>query len=275
MSLPDYLVIGAQRSGTTWLHELLGSHPRIYVPTRRKEIKFFSHYYDRGLDWYRQFFPEEAQSANFDAVGEVTPTYLYKQDVPARIADSLPDARLLLMLRNPADRAFSHYLMWIRNNGYRKSFEDLLEEDRGPFRYGLYGMWLAEYLNYFDRSRFCILLYEDSVTEVDETKKAVAEFLGTPADCFPGEAGHRRVGESYVPKARGAFALAKRTARWLQRNDLDWTVNVAKRGVKRVMGRSDDLPTFSPETRARLLERYQDDMARLSQDFDLDLSAWR
>jgi hypothetical protein len=273
--LPNYLVIGAQRSGTTWLHELLGSHPRIYVPTRRKEIKFFSHFYDRGLDWYCRFFPEDEEAGLYDAIGEVTPTYLYKMDAPARIAQTLPEARLLVILRNPADRAFSHYLMWIKNNGYRKSFEELLEEKRSIYRYGLYGMWLSRYQRHFDRSRFCILLYEESVKAVAETKSRLARFLGVDSECFPEQAGDRRVGESYAPRARAAFAVAKRTSRWLQRNDLDWPVNVAKQGVKRLLGRSDDLPSFSPASRERLLESYQEDMSRLEAEFELDLSLWR
>jgi hypothetical protein len=276
VSLPNYLVIGAQRSGTTWLHELLGSHPRVYVPSRRKEIKYFSRFYDRGPDWYRGYFPKEDDAGRYDAIGEVTPTYLYKREVPDRIRQSLPNVRLLVILRNPADRAFSHYLMWVRSNNYRKSFEELLTENKGVFRYGLYGMWISRYLEVFDREALGVLIYEDAVRNVDETKRRVAEFLRTDAREFPPEGGRKRVGGSYVPRARWAYAASKRAGRWLQRKDMNWAVNLAKRsGATKMLGKRKQLPTLAEGTRAELLVRYQEDIALLEGLLDLDLSHWK
>jgi hypothetical protein len=276
VSLPNYLVIGAQRSGTTWLHELLGAHPRVYVPNRRKEIRYFSRLYDRGEDWYRGYFPKDADAGRYDAIGEVTPTYLYKEEVPDRIREALPNVKLMLMLRNPADRAFSHYLMWVRSNNYRKSFEELLAENRGVFRYGLYGMWIANYLKVFDRDNFQVLIYEDAVKDVEGTKKRVAEFLGTSPDEFPHDAGYARVGGSFVPRARRAYAIAKSAGRWLQRNDINWVVNLTKRsGAKELFGKRRELPRVSEATRAELVSRYLEDISRLEGLFDLDLSHWK
>lgn len=275
MSLPDFLVIGAQRSGSTWLHELLQSHPSIFMPQRRKEVQYFNKYYDRGLDWYRGFFPDGKQAGVYGAIGEATPTYLYKSGVPERISSALPDVKLLLILRNPADRAFSQFVMLSQNDDYRRSFEELLEENRGIFDYGLYGAHLSKFLRYFDRSRFCVLVYEHAVEHVEETKERVARFLDIVPERFPLQAGQRRVGGSYVPKARRAFALAKRAARWMQANDLDWPVNIGKRSVKGFLGARERRPAFADETRSQLLVRYQDDIDLLAKQFDLDLSAWR
>ena len=84
--LPTFLGIGAARSGSTWLHRLLLSHPDIYVPRQRKELSYFDHDYDRGLAYYEAFFPPANQSSVYRAIGEVTPTYLYCAECPERIA---------------------------------------------------------------------------------------------------------------------------------------------------------------------------------------------
>lgn len=274
MSLPDFLIVGAQRSGSTWLHELLQSHPSIYMPHRRKEVQFFNKHYDRGLDWYRDFFPSDAEADAYDAIGEATPTYFSKSVAPERISRDLPDAKLLLILRNPADRAFSHYMLLVQSDGYRGTFEDLLAENRGPFDYGLYGHWLARYLEYFDRSQFCILIYEDAVRQVEESKARLARFLGTDPAAFPPESGYRKANQSYVPKAGRAFSLAKRTARRLQASDIDWPVNLFKGAVKRLLSKPGERPVFNEETRTELLDRYREDIALLGSLFPLDLSSW-
>ena len=86
MTLPTFLGIGAMRAGTTWLHDLLASHPDVFVPARRKEVNFFSFYYERGLSWYERFFPPESEAQNYRAIGEISPIYLYCDPCPERIA---------------------------------------------------------------------------------------------------------------------------------------------------------------------------------------------
>src|SRR4051812_32958483 len=106
MALPTFLGIGVPRAGTTWLHELLSSHPEVYVPVRRKELSFFNLYYDRGTRWYQKFFPSEAEADRYRALGEITPYYFYGPECPERIA-RLGVGKLLLILRHPVERAWS------------------------------------------------------------------------------------------------------------------------------------------------------------------------
>src|SRR4051794_13012479 len=115
MSLPNFLVVGAQRSGTTIFHQILLTHSEIYVPSRRKEIHFFDRYFDRGLNWYKSYFPPENAAARYSAIGEVTPDYLAIPEVPARIHATLPNCRLIFILRNPIERAYSWYQYCRRN----------------------------------------------------------------------------------------------------------------------------------------------------------------
>src|SRR5581483_1042107 len=137
--LPDFLVIGTVKSGTTTLHGWLSGHPFV-EPAVRKEVHFFDYAYFRGVDWYRSHFPSECARDAFVrehgrpfVTGEASPSYISHEWAPSRIARVVPEAKLVVALRNPVDRAYSHYQM-SRREGEEPldSFADALaaEEQR-------------------------------------------------------------------------------------------------------------------------------------------------
>jgi len=168
--LPNFLICGAQKSGTTSLQEKMGQHPNIYIPegiiiggtTVQREIHFFESkdeynsettgHWQNGIDWYRQQFNGHNGEM---AVGEKTATYLKNAHITApRIQGTIPDARLLFILRDPRKRAYSQYWMHRRNSGDTCSFRELLEADVGGMRsQGHYAEQLKIFLNYFDREQ--------------------------------------------------------------------------------------------------------------------------
>ena len=102
--------LGPQRSGSTWLDGCLRQHPQCALPVKTKETFFFDRYFDRGLCWYERQFDVGREVR---AVGEVAPSYFGYPDAPIRIAQLFPDARLIITLRNPIERAWSHFLhLW-------------------------------------------------------------------------------------------------------------------------------------------------------------------
>jgi hypothetical protein len=103
---PDFLVIGAQRSGSTSLYAYLTQHPQV-APAAQKEVKFFSTFFDRGWGWYRRQFPDPLPAGA--VTGEATPYYLFHPHAPRRVAARLPRTRLIAVLRDPVDRALSHW----------------------------------------------------------------------------------------------------------------------------------------------------------------------
>src|SRR5690606_34294189 len=123
MTLPNFLVIGAQRAGTTLLHRILEAHPEVYVPYRRKEVHFFDLYFDRTTQWYENFFPPSEPAAKYKAIGEVTPDYMFDQAAPFRIKKILPDCRFIVSLRNPVERAYSAYLYSVRSYNERRGID--------------------------------------------------------------------------------------------------------------------------------------------------------
>ena len=276
MTLPTFLGIGVPRAGTTWLHQLLQTHPDIYVPTRRKELSFFDLYYGRGLGWYAKFFPDEPERTRYRCFGEVTPYYFYCEECPARIAGAGIE-KLILMLRHPVDRAWSYYGQKIRNGMFRGSFEEFLSQSRWPvIEQGHYTRYLDRYFARFDRSQMLILLLEEAAADVPATRRALATFLGVDGSRFADSAVREAVNQSYVPRAPQLYGLAFRLSRLCRRLDLDWVVNAAKRiGVREAFGATGKLTPMAPETRQRLDDLFQPEITALEASLGMSMDVWR
>jgi len=124
--LPDFLIIGAQRSGTTSLYRYLLAHPQVLPASPSKGVHYFDKHPEKSLRWYRAHFPTAAARRKREArfggpivTGEGSPYYLFHPHVPARAAAAVPDARIIAMLRDPVERAYSHY-----QQEYARGFED-------------------------------------------------------------------------------------------------------------------------------------------------------
>lgn len=131
--LPDFLVIGAQKAGTTSVYSYLIQHPRIAAPLK-KQVHFFDWNYHRGLGWYRANFPavgaEPPAETGRPLTFEVTPYYLFHPQAVPRIAETLDQAPLIVLLRNPLDRAYSHYRHNVRRRREPLDFVDALAAER-------------------------------------------------------------------------------------------------------------------------------------------------
>ncbi|MBX7107469.1 MAG: sulfotransferase domain-containing protein [Chitinophagales bacterium] len=193
MAVPNFLCVGAQKAGTTTLYEILKQHPDIFLPQKVKETKFFvnAEKYAKGLKFYeKEYFSEYGMQA---AIGEVDPAMMYEEKAAQRIYESLGnDVKLIFIFRNPAARAYSHYLM-----SQRKGFEDLsfdaavaAEADRlksNPsqkfnFSYisrGYYTAQLNRFRKYFKEENILCLVFEDDfIKNRLETFNRIQDFLG-------------------------------------------------------------------------------------------------
>ena len=112
LAVPNFLIIGVQKGGTTSLYRYLLQHPQV-VPAVRKEVHFFDLHYDRGLEWYRAQFPASPQPHGC-LVGEASPYYIFHPLVAHRVYQTLPDAKIIVLLRDPVDRVLSHYFHEVR-----------------------------------------------------------------------------------------------------------------------------------------------------------------
>lgn len=276
MTLPNFLGIGAPRAGTTWLHELLDSHPDVFTPTVRKEINFFDHYFDRGVDWYERFFPSAEQSAEYRAIGEISPQYLEREECPERIFATLPDVKLIAILRHPVARAHSQYGLFVQRRNYKGCFEDFLAAKPRSLERGFYGRNLKRYLRFFDRAQILVLVFEQAVRDIDATKQRLADFLGIAVDKFPAAAGRDRVHASTIPRFQFLYGLVANTGRRLRKWHLEPVVDLVTRtGIPQILGQGDSLPPLDPQLKQKLARLYRDDFAELERSMQIDLGCWR
>ncbi len=205
-ALPDFVIVGAQKCGTGRLIELLAEHPNV-EPGARKEAHYFDRpeRYERGIRWYRGLFVKpESEGGRRTITGEKTPSYLFEPNVPGRMARVLPGARLISLLRNPVDRAYSHYHHLARRGNEDRGFERAIEEElawgaehgwvpdersdpgvrkgveAGLIARGIYVDQLARWREFFPEEQMLIVRTEDFFGDLVGTLEQVQDFLGLP-----------------------------------------------------------------------------------------------
>lgn len=206
MSLPNFLIIGAAKAGTTSLYHYLRQHPDIYLSTIKEPAYYASA--SGGAEWIRT---RAAYERLFDAAtterarGEASPQYLNDEAAPDRIAGDLGDVRLIVSLRNPVDRAYSSYLGRRAGGTERRSVEEALRRGTYYFESSLYHGPLTRYFTRFDRTRIKVLLFDDLVTDTRATVQQVCDFLGVERD-FAFDASEK-YGSAAAPRSPAVNAL--------------------------------------------------------------------
>jgi hypothetical protein len=208
--MPDFIIIGGQRCGTTSLYNYLTKHPCV-VPAHMKEIHFFDINFCKGVAWYRAEFPSilhehyAKQMGKRDLVtGEASPYYIFHPLAAERVSETIPQVKLIALLRNPVDRAYSHYYLEVRRGRETLSFEDAIDkgaerlagekekliEDENYYSLnhrhysylarGIYVDQLKPWMSYFPREQILILRSEDLYDDPPATLERVTEFLDLP-----------------------------------------------------------------------------------------------
>ena len=192
MSLPNFMCIGAAKSGTTSLYDILRQHSAVFTPSF-KEPHFFDipSVYQNGLKWYEKTYFKNVRSEK--CIGDFTPTYLFEEETPQRILNDLgSDVKFIVMLRNPVDRAYSHYLHSLRDQHESLSFHEALRTESSRINkqdylsflrlsyvgQGLYFEMLSRYYALFLKEQFLIINFEDEfINNRDSTIKKILDFL--------------------------------------------------------------------------------------------------
>lgn len=271
--MPDFVIVGAMRSGTTSLFRYLSAHPDVFMP--QKELHFFDRHFDRGLLWYGNQF---AQATDEQQVGEATPSYMFLPAVAPRLAQTLPRARLIAVLRNPVDRAYSHYWharIWGPEKGDFDSVavaecERLasgIREARAPYSYierGLYLEQLDRIAELYPRDSLHVLLLDDLHAALQPTYDAICRFLSIEPHQVAQDVGS--IHNHYV-----RFRVRQRHLQRMARRHLPAPI---RRVVKKINSRSGSYPPMNEQTRARLIDFFAPHNHKLSQWLNRDLSLW-
>ncbi|HYY79159.1 MAG TPA: sulfotransferase [Actinomycetes bacterium] len=269
--LPNFLVIGAMKAGTTSLYRYLREHPQVFMPPE-KELHFFAtpERWGRGRDWYEARFAAAADGAV--AVGEASPTYAMYPEfaaVPERVAALLPDARLLYTVRHPIERMRSHYLHQVRRGREHAPIERALVADPRYLDTSRYALQLERYLDRFPAERLLVITAEELRDDRVATVGRALEFLGADPGLLPPTLDrefHRTAARARRPLAAAALRLPG--SRALRR--------LAPPALRRLAGR--ELPSrparIPPELEARLREELRDDVRRLRAHLGPGFDGW-
>lgn len=294
--VPNFLVIGAARAGTTAIHHALSKHPQIFM-SPVKETNFFAFAGEtlgfegpgaefvnnsvRTLDEYKGLF---ADAAGASAIGEACPLYLYAPGAPERIAETLGQVKLIAILRNPVEQAFSHYLYArARMIEPLKSFAEALKAQNERLaahwqplfqysRFPRYGEQLGRFLEHFPRTSLLVHLYEDFVADPDAVYRSIFEFVGVDPTFEPPK---ERVNGGGVPRSARLQRLIMRPT---VLSPVFRTVlpEAARAGLRNhLSGSNIERPPFPVAVRERLLDELRDDIRLAEELTGCDLSHWR
>ena len=295
--LPDFIIIGAAKSGTTSLHDYLERHPQISLSAsddpgvRNKEPCFFDAEvnWSRGVAWYRALF---AAARPDQICGEASTNYTrFPQvpDVPERIATTVPGVRLIYLMRDPVERAYSHYVhRWTRElhpgEPFREPFERFVERDPMCLDGSDYELQIRRYWAHFPREALLLLRMDDLLADPAALLRRVTTFLGVAPDVDllsagplasnPGGVSEKKLRYRFTKPLRripGAEALASRVPRaWRDRA----YARLRESGVGRRARESFQPEPLAPATRTRLQERFRASNRFLREECGIDTSPW-
>jgi hypothetical protein len=244
--LPDFLIIGAHKCGAASLFTYVLEHPQVVAPVATKEIHYFDRHFGGGPQWYRAQFRTRLAVRGRLITGEKSPYYIFDPGVPLRARSTVPNAKLIAIVRDPVERAYSHYHMRKAEGREKLSFEEALEAepvrlasgDYSSFEYrrfayllrGLYADQLERWLSLFPREQLLVISTEDLGREPEKTVDECFRFLGVSAwRRPPREYARRNVGtyEPMLPETKEQLARFfephNRRLYELLGRDLGWT----------------------------------------------------
>ena len=296
MPLPTFIVIGVARAATTSVHAYAAQHPDVFM-SPVKETNYFSFFgrppafrgpgdasmvnresiYDR--DEYLALF--EAAPAGIGAIGEASPRYMVTPETPERIASVIPGCRLVVGLRHPVDRAFSHWA-WARMTGRETlSFEEAIdaEDERRAEGWGwgdymgrgFYSAQLQRYLEVFPRDQIHAYLFEDFEADPIGEMQRVFEFIGVD-DGFTPDVSSR-------PNSAGAISNPVVRSLWRGSSRIRDLIRPLlprrwRTAAFRYVTRRTEAPRLDPDVRQRLTDRFRNDIVATAELMDLDLDSW-
>lgn len=268
--LPNFVYIGPDKAGSTWLFRLLSQHADVFM-TPAKDLYFFDRYYDRGLDWYaRQFEGATGQRV----VGEISHDYLYDRKAADRLKKDLSDVKLMVCLREPCERTFSAYLYLLKCGQFSGTFEDALVAHPGLIDRSLYGKHLSTYLDQFPRERIYCAAFAELQRDAQSFADNVFHALDLPPISLP-----TQLRETVLPAGRSRSVLLTRLVRYAADLVRGWGMpNLvgrikASQHLQRLLYakyREDEKPRPAPQTVARLRDIFEPDVALLDKILGAD-----
>ena len=216
IKLPNFLYVGPGKTGSTWIFKALDAHPEVFVP-HAKELYFFTHHYDKGYAWYRQFFT--AASENIKAIGELTPGYLHSKEAAERIAADLPGVKIFVCLRNPIERSVSAYQFKKRNGIAAADFLSTMEKFPEILERSKYAESVKMYADIFGADNFKVFFHDDLKKDAFAFSRDIYQFIGVDSEFEFADANKRILPASH-PRSSILATIVYKASRIA--HDLGW-----------------------------------------------------
>ena len=275
---PYFIGLGARNSGTSWIYENLRTHPQICIPI--KEIHFFSKAtnFFLGIKWYEGHFMRCELNQK---CGEFCTSYLSSWKAPLRISHFYSKTKLLAVLRNPLDRAFSNYKndLIVGNVKKGSDFFSVLNDHPEYINQGRYAEQLEHYLRYFPRENMLILIYEDIQKDPQIFMSKIYQFLDVDSE-FISPLLHDRINPTHVPKSH-AIEKINRLSSSIQSVIGGSLSHILKKpGLKRIIWRSNrekkqGIPELTLKELEWLHEKFASSIRRLEDLLERELQEWK
>ncbi len=265
----DFLIIGAGKSATTWLQTQLQSDPEVYMPD--PELHYFSRHYERGEEWYLSQF---CDSGAAKTVGEKSNSYLDHHEGAARIHRDLPQVKLIAQLRNPVERAYSHYCMMYNRGEVGPDIETHLDPRKGEMRrlwgIGNYASHLQKYIDLFGREKLLVLFFEGVAGNPEEQMSRVRQHLGLPPRELSTEP-DRKVKDK---RSRHVPHTMRERLAWMKPIVRPFRGAAAFEAVRASIAREIRYPALSEDLRERLHDYFAPSIEELEEISGQSLSHW-
>jgi hypothetical protein len=287
---PDFICIGAQKCGTSWIYRNLAEHPSVVVATGTldgkqyfpagKDTQFFTNYYDRGYEWYESLFPPTASGQK---LGEVSTSYFYDSDAPLRVKQYHPDVKLFVCLRNPVERIVSNHRHEIRAGHISKkhhSFSAALDNNPAYIMQSRYTLHLKNWLEHFPSRQLKVFFFDDLRADPASFLHSLYEYLDVDPEFTPvGFSEPANVGR--IPTNRGVDKSIASAGSFLRTLGLDSVIRLVRRTgvIARVQQTNNNseisaIAEVSEQQQAELRELLREDILELSRLTGRDLTAW-
>lgn len=270
----DFVAVGPQRTGTTWLHQILQTHSQIRLPQAVKETMFFDRYYDQGLSWYSSHFGYLPPQAKY---GEIAPTYFDIPVVIDRIHKLNPHCQIIINLRNPLERVVSLYLHHYSKGRVGNSLSEALVKMPQILESGRYAQHIPRWLEQFGADRVMFILLDDVESQPQQVLNQVCDWLEVARLDLPAT-GHEKVYAARQPHSQLLAQLGTNCVIWLRKHRLHRLVEFSKSlGVKKMFFKpgTTATPQLSPQQQQELRIYYEPDITFVEKLLKRDLSDWR
>jgi len=278
---PDFVILGPQKCATTWMYRCLREHPDVYMPDT-DAVHYFDMHYQKGEEWYRQHFENHDGEP---VVGEETPSYIRDDAVPQRLKDDIATAKLIISVRNPIERAYSHYWHEKSKDKHSFAFKEVFEN------YDLFQNWVVpgfyyrhvqRFLEEFSEDQLKLVFFDDLVADDEAFIRDVYEFVGADPDYTPSfvdekvneardKLGFEAINRGYYR----AFDFVQTNFPQPVKDVLHPFHTAYKRGIVATFGDKDEYEKgMDPEVRRSLEETYLDEVRRLERYTGRDFSHW-